>query len=498
MTVSMADAFFSFFESFRIQDFFDIIIISSLIYVNLIWFKHTTSRFVFVGMSLLGGIYIGARLFHLYLTTLVLQSFFTVLIIAVVVIFQEDIRRFFERLATLRSLGRNHRKDYSANSDTVSAIVESVAEFASKRTGALIVIRGNDPLDRQLTGGYRLDGIVTKPLLMSVFDPHSQGHDGAVIIANSRIEKFGCHLPLSTSTEKLGDFGLRHTAALGLSERSDALCIVISEERGTISVAHNAEIFTLKNAAELRTYIEKYYQSRQPERTPVFSGGWFKKNTLEKCLALMLAIGLWFVFGYQKESIQRDYIVPIEYRKISPEWEIEESRVTDATITLMGSSQAFRLFDPNSLKISIDLSSLTEGRQVVNLTVDMVNVPSNLTLLKIKPDKITMTARHLYPREIKVSIDTVGRAPEGYEVLGMSVEPQYVTVLAPFSLTGNKISLATEPIDLSKIKGPQAVNVKVVPSTSKVRFRNNQTPMVKVTVDMGPAEEEESKNGKED
>jgi len=240
MTVSMADAFFSFFESFRIQDFFDIIIISSLIYVNLIWFKHTTSRFVFVGMSLLGGIYIGARLFHLYLTTLVLQSFFTVLIIAVVVIFQEDIRRFFERLATLRSLGRNHRKDYSANSDTVSAIVESVAEFASKRTGALIVIRGNDPLDRQLTGGYRLDGIVTKPLLMSVFDPHSQGHDGAVIIANSRIEKFGCHLPLSTSTEKLGDFGLRHTAALGLSERSDALCIVISEERGTISVAHNA------------------------------------------------------------------------------------------------------------------------------------------------------------------------------------------------------------------------------------------------------------------
>lgn len=212
----------------------------------------------------------------------------------------------------------------------------------------------------------------------------------------------------------------------------------------------------------------------------------------------MLAIGLWFVFGYQKESIQRDYIVPIEYRKISPEWEIEESRVTDATITLMGSSQAFRLFDPNSLKISIDLSSLTEGRQVVNLTVDMVNVPSNLTLLKIKPDKITMTARHLYPREIKVSIDTVGRAPEGYEVLGMSVEPQYVTVLAPFSLTGNKISLATEPIDLSKIKGPQAVNVKVVPSTSKVRFRNNQTPMVKVTVDMGPAEEKESKNGKED
>lgn len=492
----MTDAFFSFFESFRLQDFFDILIITSLIYVILIWFKHTTSRFVFVGMSLLGCIYIGARLFHLYLTTLVLQSFFTVLIIALVVIFQEDIRRFFERLATLRSLGRNHRKSFGAGNNTVSAIVESVAEFASKRTGALIVIQGNDPLDRQLTGGYSLDGVVTKPLLMSIFDPHSQGHDGAVIVSNNRIEKFGCHLPLSTSMEKVGEFGLRHTAAMGLSERSDALCIVISEERGTISVARNAEMIILKNAAELRTYIEKYYQSKQPERTTPLSGGWFRKNTLEKALALMLAVGLWFVFGYQKESIQRDYIVPIEYRKISSEWEIEESRVTDATITLLGSSQAFRLFDPNSLKISIDLSSLSEGRQVVSLTADMVNVPSNLTLVKIKPDRITITARHLYPRDIKVSVDTVGKVPDGYELRDITVDPQYITVLAPVSLSVTMISIATEPIDLMGMTTPQTMTVKVVPSTSKVRFKNNQTPSVKVMVDVQALEEKVPKDKK--
>ncbi|HWR68930.1 MAG TPA: diadenylate cyclase [Desulfomonilia bacterium] len=490
----MNDAIFSFLESFRLQDFFDIFIITTLIYVILIWFKHTTSRFVFVGMSLLGGIYIGARLFHLYLTTLVLQSFFTVLIIALVVIFQEDIRRFFERLATLRSLGRNHNKSFGENDSAVSAIVESVAEFASKRTGALIVIQGNDPLDRQLTGGYPLDGVVTKALLMSIFDIHSQGHDGAVIISKNRIEKFGCHLPLSTSTERVGDFGLRHTAAMGLSERSDALCIVISEERGTITVARNAEMFVLKNAAELRAFIEKYSQSKQPERATILSGQWFRKNTLEKCLALMLAIGLWFVFGYQKESIQRDYIVPIEYRRISPEWEIEESRVTDATITLMGSSQAFRLFDPNSLKLSIDLSSLAEGRQVVKLSADMVNVPSNLTLVKIKPDRITVTASHLYLRDIKISIETVGNPPEGYELKGLHVDPQYVSVLAPFALTGKKISIATEPIDLKGIKTTQSVQVKLVPSTSKVRFKNNQTPVVNVIVDVTPLETKDLKD----
>lgn len=473
--------FIDFLRGFRVQDFFDILIITTLIYVILIWFKNTASRFVFVGISLMGGIYILARLFHLYLTTLVLQSFFTVLIIALVVIFQEDIRRFFERLAMLRSLRRNHRKAFNGQEDAISAVVESAAEFASKRVGALIVIQGNDPLDRQITGGYNLDGVVTKPLLVSIFDIHSQGHDGAVVVNNNRIEKFGCHLPLSTTNERVRDFGLRHTAALGLSELSDALCIVISEERGTISIARNSEIITLKNAAELRTVIERFLQGKEPEKTPA---QWFKKNTMEKGLALILAIGLWFVFGYQKESVQRDFIVPIEYRKISPEWGIEEARVTDATITLVGSPQAFRLFDPTSLKISIDLSAVVEGRQVVNLNAEMVNIPTNLSLVKIKPDRIAITAYRLYSREVKVFIDTIGQLPEGNALVGLSVEPQTVSVLAPFTLTSSRIFIATEPIDLSGIKETQTISTKVIPSTSRVRFKDNQTPIVRVTVDV--------------
>jgi uncharacterized protein (TIGR00159 family) len=489
----MNDAIISFLGRFRIEDLFDILIITSLIYVILIWFKHTASRLVFMGISLMGGIYIIARLFHLYLTTLVLQSFFTVLIIALVVIFQEDIRRFFERIAMLRSIGRNHRKAYRRENSAVSEIVEAVAEFASKKTGALIVIQGNEPLDRQLTGGFSLDGVVTKPLLMSIFDVHSQGHDGAVVIANNRVEKFGVHLPLSTSTEKLGEFGLRHTAALGLSERCDALCIVISEERGTISVARNAEMFSLKNAAELRTVIEKFSQAMAPQKADVMSGQWFRKNTLEKGIALLLAVGLWVGFGYQKEFVQRDFIVPIEYRKIPPEWEIEESRVTDATITLTGSTQAFMLFSPSSLKISIDLSSITVGRQVINLSRDMVDLPSNLTLVKIKPERVTISAYQLYPREIKVSADTVGRLPEGYELRGVTVEPESIAVLAPSSLAGSRISLSTEPIDLTEVRASQSFTSKVIPSTSRVRFRDKEWPQVKVTVTVEEIDEDRGK-----
>ncbi|HOM29216.1 MAG TPA: diadenylate cyclase [Deltaproteobacteria bacterium] len=479
----MSDTFFTFLAGFRIQDFFDIAIISFLLYLAIVWFKHATSKLVLVGMILLGVVYIGARLFHLYLTTIVLQSFFTVIIIALVVIFQEDIRRFFERLATLRNLARHRRKSAEGVDGAVSAIVESSAELASRRIGALIVIEGEDPIDRQITGGYTLNGVLTSPLVMSIFDPHSQGHDGALVVRNGRAFKFGCHLPLSTNTEKLANFGLRHTAALGLSERCDALAIVISEEKGTISVVRNAEIVTLKNAIELNSVLEQFFEKTFTDGGKHAKGG-LGKNALEKGLALVLAVGLWFVFGYQRESIQRDYIVPIEYRKISPEWEIEESRVTDATVTLMGSTQAFRLFDPSSLKISIDLSSLEEGRQVVVITSDMVNVPSNLTLLKVRPDRIIITAHRLFPRDVKVTPDMVGRPEEGYEIRQVTVEPEFVSVLAPFAITASRISVITEPIDVSGITSSHTYTVKVIPSTSRVRFKAQQQPTVRVTVEV--------------
>ncbi len=479
----MIEVVLSFFKSFRVQDAFDILIITLLVYATLIWFKHTASRLVLVGISLLGGVYILARIFNLYLTTLVLQGFFTILIFALVVIFQEDIRRFFERLATLRKMGKSHKKADGRREKTLEAISESVADFSSRKVGALIVLQGEDPLDRHIKGGYQLNGELTKPLLESIFDVHSHGHDGAVIIGGDKIKKFGSHLPLSASTEKFGEFGLRHTAALGLCELTDALCIVVSEERGTIMVAQEGQIRYLKNAAELRALMERHYEVKVDTQTKVLSGHWFKMNTTEKAVAIFLALGLWFVFGYQKESVQRDYVVPIEYRGVSQEWEIEESRATQTTITLMASSQAFSLFDPNSVKVSIDLSSMVEGRQAIILSADMVNIPSNITLVKFKPDRIHISAHKLHSREVRVFIDTTGQVPEGYDLRKISVEPEMLTVLAPFALTGNRIYITTEPIDLSEITASQSVTARLV-YPNRIRFKNNQVPSVRVMVEV--------------
>jgi uncharacterized protein (TIGR00159 family) len=470
-------------EAFRIQDFFDILIIATLIYVVLIWFKDTASRFVFAGISLLGVVYIFARLFHLYLTSLVLQGFFAILLIALVVIFQEDIRRFFERLATWGSLrkARGDTGDRKWPVD-VETLIESVADLAARKVGALIVIKGLDPLERHLKGGYELDGKLSGPLLASIFDPHSLGHDGAVIIDGARVVRFGCHLPLSLDTSKFGKFGLRHTAAIGLSERCDALCIVVSEERRTISVVQEGKMVVSKNPTELSALMRKYFEKGELTREATRLGpGWLRMNTMEKAVAVLLAFGLWFVFGYQKESVQRDYVVPIEFRNVSPEWEIEESRHREVTLTLTGPDQAFDLLDPSYLKVSVPLSNPVEGRQDITLSDDMVRIPSNLSLVRIKPQIIRVTAHQFHPATVPVQVRITGELPEGYSLKGVSPVPSSAPVMATRNFIRKKTPLETEAIDLSHIQDNTSLTTRFL-LPPDVRLKSGQSQWVRVNV----------------
>jgi diadenylate cyclase len=297
----MMQTIISIINNLRIQDILDIVIVSLMIYALLVWFKERASRFVLVGISVVGAVYVTAGFFQLYLTTVVLQGFFAILLFVLVVIFQEDLRRVFERLAIIGRFNKQARSAGPQHEET-EILAATAANLARNHVGALIVLGGDDPLDRHISGGTKLDGLLSQSLLESIFDSHSPGHDGAVIIYGNRITRFGCHLPLSTNMERIGATGLRHTAALGLAERSDALCIVVSEERGTISIARNEIIQVLSSAAALQNELEAFYLEMAPAqgKTSRLSQE-IKKNTREKVIALALACILWAAFGYQKE-----------------------------------------------------------------------------------------------------------------------------------------------------------------------------------------------------
>jgi diadenylate cyclase len=293
--------------------------------------------------------------------------------------------------------------------------------------------------------------------------------------------QFGCHLPLSTDAGGFGPLGLRHTAAVGLSERSDALCVVVSEERGTISIAQGEQIRELANAAALRAELEAFYARKTPKREtrPVIH--WLKKNPREKIIALILSCILWIAFGYQKESIQRDFTVPVEYLNVSPDWVIEKPKITDVKVMLMGPPQAFQLLNPDTLKVSVDLSRIRQGWNEIALTKDMVRRPSDLIVAGITPPQLAMTAFRLFEASLPIHVVTQGRPPVGQSVQKISVSPPDVTVLIPEKSQQNTVRIRTEPIDLEKMTTTTTVDARLIPP-SHIQFAGGKPPVVKVTI----------------
>ena len=467
-------------KTLRFMDIVDIAIISFMISAILTWFKDRASRFVFFGITLLGMVYIFARFFELYLTTIFLQSFFAILLFVLVVIFQEDLRRFFEKLAMLGRFRKMFSPVKSFN-ESADILAETVADFARKKIGALIVIQGKDPLDRHLTGCNPLEGLLSKDILSSIFDPHSSGHDGAVLIDGNRVQLFGCHLPLSTNASDHGNLGLRHTAALGLSERSDAICIVVSEENGTISLAKGEKLHKIASASALRVELEAFFEKNGPHSKKKFFERWFKENQREKVLAIVLACILWIVFGYQRETIRREFAVPIEYLNAPMELVLEEPKMVEAKVMLMGHAQAFQLLNPDDLKIAIDLEKIHSGKQDIYLTAKMVKNTSNLNVASINPERITVTTSRLIPLSIPIEPVTENSPPEGIEIEAITVNPKEARVIIPQRLKGKRIRIVTEPVDLSQLDVQRAFTPSLR-YPKEIRFVGGKPPVIRVIV----------------
>lgn len=375
---------------FDLTDIADVLIVSMLLYAGLVWFKKTRAFLVVVGIVILGVVYALARSFDLFLTAAMLQGFFAVLLIAIIVIFQEELRHFFERVA-LWGLGHKPKPEAAP---LVEMLVRTAGDLARARIGALIVIAGSDPIERHIEGGTVLDGKPSEPLLKSIFDKHTPGHDGAVIIKGGRVMRFAAYLPLSKDLEKIVGVGTRHAAALGLAERCDALCLVVSEERGTVRVARDGEFRTCADLAQLGPWLAAYLQEKFPQQRGRRGMRLFTKNLREKLIAIALAVGLWAVFASTSGIVRRDFVVPVEYGGVPAEMNIERAVPRELTITLSGDERAFRFSSPQNLKVSVDLSLVREGRQRIAIQPGAIaGLPRNLKLDGIHPDEIEVTLK---------------------------------------------------------------------------------------------------------
>jgi hypothetical protein len=270
-------------------------------------------------------------------------------------------------------------------------LVEAISDLAEKKVGALVVLKGEEPLGRHVNGGISADGRISKPLLDSIFDPHSMGHDGAVIIEQEQIKQFAAHLPLSKNLQEVGARGTRHSAALGLSECSDALCIVVSEERGQISVAERGKLTTMKAPADLKQRLDRFFEQHYPTQTKTFWTRLVRENARLKVASLLIACLAWYFIVYQAETIQKNYAVPIEFRNPPKNMAIDTPTLEPAAVTLSGYQQAFNLLLSGNLKFSIDLAGLESGTHRIELDATRIRGNDGLKIERVDPSEITVT-----------------------------------------------------------------------------------------------------------
>ena len=280
-------------QTFSLSDAVDVSLVALGLYAGFAWLRRSQAALVALGFALIALLYAGARWLGLELTTWALQGFFAAVALVLVVLFQDELRQGFEELAAW-ALGR--RRDHRPRLDAGEILVQALSKLAQDKVGALVVIPGTQKLDRHAGGGIELGGALSAPLLESLFDHHSPGHDGAVIVEDRRVLRFGVQLPLSRNVGHLAGTGTRHSAALGLSERCDALCLVVSEERGTVSAAANGRLELVPNGQALAQLLRRFYRERRSLATPAPSlARVLRERPREKAASLVLAFVLWLL-----------------------------------------------------------------------------------------------------------------------------------------------------------------------------------------------------------
>ncbi len=453
-------------RNFYLADLFDVIIVALLLYSAILLFKQTRSLPALIGIGMLVILYVVAQFFNLYLTSIALQAFFGVFLVVLVVIFQEELRRFFEFIAAWST--RKHAvKPITAGSLSMSELVQAIAHLAHEKKGALVILPGQENIERHIEGGKTLDGIISEELILSIFDPTSPGHDGAMIIEKNRIPQFGAHLPLSNNFKEIGKHGTRHSAALGIAERSDAFAIIVSEEQGTISIAYEGKLRTLKNADELESALSRFLKEKFPEETYHWSETLIKKNSFEKIIALVIAIVLWFLVAFPAETVQRDFVLSPGFHNIPENLVVENIVPKQLTVTLAGRGEhAFDRIDPNALEIAIDNSAIAPGVNTINVDETMVIRPLNLSVVKISPTTLQIRVKKYNQAELPVTIVTKGTPARGFRVGTITTVPKTITLFVPESETPPE-SVITEPIDVSGLSHSITISAKLVtpPST---------------------------------
>ncbi|MFP5212280.1 MAG: diadenylate cyclase [Acidobacteriota bacterium] len=469
-------AFINFLSTIRWQDLVDIIINSYILFRVYVLFQGTNAFRVLVGITSLWILQEVAASIGLILTSWAIRGITTAAAIIIVVVFRNEIRSALQ-VRNLKTFlwGSPNREQATP----VEIISESLFQLGKKRIGALLVFPGKEDLTEVIHGGISWQGMISQEMLGSIFWPKNPVHDGAVIVQGNRIVEVGVLLPLSQRQDLPTFYGTRHRAAAGLAERTDALVVAVSEERGRVTVAKDNWIKPIAQPEELSQILRKHLNL-----TDSTAAGQNRRErlklTLAAVLSLLIMTGTWFGFTRSQDTIIA-LNVPIEYTNRPLNYEILDTSTDEARLQLYGSNALIKSLRTGQAQVRIDLSKATEGRNVFAITQDNIVLPPGVFLNKVQPSTIDVTLDVPSTKELPVQVDWVGRLPENLSLVKVTTSPDSIKVVGGSKILEKIFTAYTAPVRLDNLTKTGSVTVPLALSPASLKVASGSLERVTVT-----------------
>ena len=439
----------------RWQDIVDILLNSYILFRLYVVFRGTNAFRVFLGIMGLLLVQRIAVAVGLILTSWAVQGITAVAALIVVVVFRNEIRSALQ--------ARNLKTFFWGSPRPLSrtphaCIADAAFGLAEKKIGGLIVLPGDRDVHLEIHSSLRIDCRLSREMLMSVFWPDNPVHDGAAIVRGDRIEDVAAVLPLSQRDDMPSYCGMRHRAGAGIAEAADVIAIVISEERGTVSVFYGEEFRTFDDAAALARYLERH----RPAVATVNAG---RRETLTMAVAglvsLLFITSVWFSFA-RRDGTLVAMEIPLEYVRRDSNFEYVDVDVDTVRVQLSGAAALLKNINAAQLKARVELKSGVIGENVFRLEPANFSLPPGVVLRKVTPETVTVSLDRDAVRMLPVQVDWTGNLLPGLRIESCGISPDRVQVIGPSRRTEELATVYTEPVDVSALSSGVIEDVRLV------------------------------------
>ncbi|MBW2099156.1 MAG: DNA integrity scanning protein DisA nucleotide-binding domain protein [Deltaproteobacteria bacterium] len=473
----MMNKFWLFFLSIRWQDIVDILLNSYILFRLYVLFRGTNALRVFIGIAFLLFFQRIAFLIGLTLTSWAIQGITGVAALIIIVIFRNEIRSVFQTKNFKTVFWGTPQKTVST---PVEIIADSVYEMAQKHIGALIVFPGKEDLKELVQSGLPWQGLISKEMLTSIFWHDNPVHDGAIIIQDDRVTQVGVILPLSQQKNLPSSFGTRHRAAVGMAENSDALVIVVSEEKGNVVVAYGSKIIEVKQKKALERRIQKHIGVRISKKND--SGKERFSLGIAALVCVLFVTWVWFTITRGLDTMT-SFEVPVEYMNRNPEMEIVDTSINKARLHLSGPDILIKSIRPEQVRVKLDMSNAVAGPNTFAFNAENITLPPGIVLKKIEPSVVDVTLDMIITKEVPIQVDWAGKLNKSLILTNIKLDANRIQLTGSRLALENISTLYTEKVFLDQIDKSGLITVKLlIDSSLKIAQGFQDTVTVTYTV----------------